>query len=227
MAKPPLPDVSTVRVHLTGRDASNFQWGVRLYFSYSAGPPSGADCTTLAGAINSAFSAHLAALMVPNYELDEVDVLDIATDTGLSGQNTTVVAGTRTGIPVAYQVAFNVEYGIARRYRGGKPRSYFPFGADTDLADYSHWTTALHDLVLTGVTAFFNAIEATSIPGLGTLKHINLSYYQGYQPRTTGGGQTTFKPKYRTDFAKSDVVTSYIPRLELSSQRRRRTASTP
>jgi hypothetical protein len=180
-----------------------------------------------AGVIRAAFAAHLAPLIVVNYELDEVDVIDITTETGLSGQDSTVVPGTRLGVPVAYQVAFNVEYGIARRYRGGKPRSYWPFGSNDDLLDYSHWTQALHDAVQTGVTAFFAQVAASSITGLGTVKHINLSYYKGYEPRTTGGGQTTFKPKYRTDNAKSDVVFSYIPRAELSSQRRRRVATTP
>ena len=93
--------------------------GNRFYLSYSGSAPSGANCTTLAGDIASQWSSHLAPLVNTSMILNEVDVLDIATDSGLSGQWTGSDAGTRTGSPVAVQVCTDIEFGIARRYRGG------------------------------------------------------------------------------------------------------------
>jgi hypothetical protein len=208
-------------------DAAGHYVGTRFYLSYSGSAPSGANCVTLAGDIEAQWAAHLAAETSVNYSLKEVDVLDIATDSGLSGQWTGTSAGSISDFPVAYQVAFNVEYNVAIRYRGGKPRGYWPFGTVSDLATYATWDSARISSVNTAIAAFFTAIEALSIGSMGTLAHVMLSYYDGYTTRTTGGGQTTFKPKYRTDFAYHYAVTGYSAKAELSSQKRRRTSTTP
>jgi hypothetical protein len=226
MADVPLPDVPCVRVRLIGEDPNANDWGVRFYLSYSGSAPSGANCTTLAGDIATAWGAHLNSLLSANALFNEVDVLDIATDSGFSGQAAPATAGGRSGTSLPAQVAANIEYGIARRYRGGKPRSYFPFGVDADMANVAQWTTDFVDEETTDIEAFFTAVEALSVGSMGTLKHVNLSYYKGYTNVEIPGQRARAIPTYRAT-ALHDDITGYFPKRELSSQRRRRTATTP
>lgn len=222
----PLPDVPCVRVRLIGEDPSANDWGVRFYLSYTGSAPSGANLNTLATDVAAAWASHLNSLFSENAIFEEVDCIDIATHTGASGSANPAAAGARSGTSLPAQVAFNVEYAIARRYRGGKPRGYFPFGVDGDLQDVAHWTSALHDAVLAGVEAFMAEVTALSIGSMGTLAHVNLSYYSGFTNHTNTSGRSRAVPTYRAT-ALSDPVTGYIPRTELSSQRRRRLATTP
>lgn len=215
-----------MRVRMTGIDDADNDWGVRFFLSYSGSAPTGANCATLASDVSSAFETDLAPLMVAAQSLTEVDVLDIATDSGLSGQWTGSVAGTSGGTGVPIQVCTNVEYGIARRYRGGKPRAYWPFGDTSQLLDQSHWTSAYLTSVNTGVTNFFAAISALSIGAVGTLAHVNLSYYKGFTNVTNSSGRERAVPTYR-DTALHDNITGYFAKAVTGSQKRRRTSTTP
>lgn len=226
MTTVPLPDVPCLRVRVIGEDGPGNDWGTRFYLSYAGSAPTGANCITLAGDISAAFGTHLASLMTSNNVLNEIDVLDIATDSGLSGQDTSVVAGTRSGTAMPAQVATNVEYGIARRYRGGKPRAYWPFGVQGDENNVSMWGSTFLAAVNTGVIAFFAEVEALSVGAVGTLKHVNLSYYKGFTNHTSTSGRESAVPTYRAT-AVHDDVTGYFAKALISSQRRRRVATTP
>lgn len=229
MATVPLPASPCVRVRLVYNDGNGQLAGNRFYLSYSGSAPSGANCTTLAGDIESAWSAHIAPLCAAgNYDLTEIDVLDIASDSGASGQWTGSAASTRSGTALPIQVCTNVEFDIARRYRGGKPRMYLPGGVEADLATQATWDSTFISAVNAGVAAFIAAIEALSIGSMGTLAHVNLSYYDGYATTTPPWRGPGFKypPKYRTE-AQLDTVEGYACKAVVGSQRRRRTATSP
>jgi hypothetical protein len=222
----PLPDVACMRVRCTGTDDIQNTWGVRFYLKYAGSAPTGSNCSTLASDISSAWASNLSSLLRSGSDLTEVDVLDIATASGFSGQATTTQAGSRTGGPLPASTAMNVEYGIQFRYRGGKPRGYYPFGTDTDLNDQSHWTTTFQALVQTGINDFFSAVTALSVGAVGALGHVDLSYYHGFTNVTNPSGRTRAVPTYRATALHRDVI-SYIPKLVISSQRRRINATTP
>jgi hypothetical protein len=122
-------------------------------------------------------------------------------------------------------VATNVEFNIARRYRGGKPRMFFPPGVAADLGTDGRWTDDWVDTINTQVAAFFTAVQAIDVGAVGLLQHVNLSYYQGFTNVTNSSGRTRAAPKYRTT-ALLDTITGYSAKAVLGSQRRRRTAST-
>lgn len=227
MATPPLPDVSCVRVRLVYNTGGSDEAGSRFYLSYSGSAPTGANCATLATDIAADWSSHCAGLVHSSTTLVEVDVLDITTPTGASGQWTGSIAGTLTGQALAIQLAQNVEYGVAIRYRGGKPRMYLPPPDVTAVGTSRTWTSGWTTGLGTAVAAFFAAVTSHSVGSMGTLAHVLLSYYEGYTSRTTGGGQVTFKPKYRSPNALHYNVLSYIPKSLMSSQKRRRTSTTP
>lgn len=225
MTPVPLPDIPCVRVKLDYSNASVLRAGSRFYLSYSGSAPSGANCATLASDVASEWAGVIAPLVQENFALIEVDVLDIATDSGLSGQWTGSNGGSRSGTACPAQCATNVEFGIARRYRGGKPRMYLPPGVNGDQSTDASWSAGFIGTVNTAVAAFFTNLEGLSVGSMGTLAHVNLSYYKGFTNNTTPSGRERAIPTYRAT-ALHDNVTGYSCKAEIGSQRRRRTATT-
>lgn len=225
MPTPPL--VQAVRCKLDYTQSDSDLGGSRFYLSYSGSAPSPANCVTLAGDIGSAWASHLAALISTDYNLTEVDVLDLASHTGASGVDTTV-HNSSGGTPILpANCAQNVEFLIARRYRGGKPRMYLPPAPQSELLDPGHWLNAWLSTVNTAVTAFFAQLEALSIGSMGTLTHVNISFYQGKNTSTPPWRGPGFKypPAYRAT-PLLDTVNGYACKSVVGSQRRRRTAQT-
>lgn len=226
MAVVPLPDTPCLRVRIIGKDDADNDWGTRFNLSYGGSAPTGANCTTIAGDIAAEYAAYLAALVHATVLMTEVDVLDIATAMGASGQWTGSTAGTRSGNINPIQVATNVEYGIAERYRGGKPRGYWPFGTYEDVANQANWNSSFITAVTAGIEGFFTAVEALSVGAVGALNHVLLSYYHGYTNVEVPGSRAYAKPTYRATALHFDV-TGYFPKTLMSSQRRRRSATSP
>lgn len=224
MTAPPLPASPCLRVRLDYTQADSFLCGSRFYLSYAGAAPTGGNCATLASDIEAAWLSHLAPNIHQDYALTEVDVLDIATDSGASGNWTGVEAAGLSDTAIPSNCAVNVEFDIARRYRGGKPRMFLPPPGVSEMATTEHWTSGYQSAVATGIGAFFTAIEALSVGAVGTLAHVNLSYYKGFTNITNSSGRTRAAPTYRSA-ALLDSVTGYAVKLEIGSQRRRRTAT--
>ena len=226
MTTPPLPASPCVRVSLKYSDGGGQFAGSRFFLSYSGSAPTGANCTTLAGDIEAQWASHIAPLCsAGNYDLVEVDVLDIATNSGLSGQWSGSTASTRSGSNLPLQCATNVEYDIARRYRGGKPRMYLPPGYESDMAGQNAWNATFITAVNTGVAAFFAGIAGLSVGSMGTLAHVSLSYYRSFTNIANSSGRERAVPTYKAT-ATLDTVNGYSTKATIGSQKRRRTATT-
>jgi hypothetical protein len=221
----PLPASPCVRVRLGYTTDAGTDMGSRFFLSYSGAAPSAANCSTLATDIGTAWNTNIASLVYSLISLTEVDVLDITTDSGASAVVTVDHPGTDSSATLVANVATNVEYDIARRYRGGKPRMFLPPPAGDKLASLDKWTTDFIGDVNTGVAAFFAALEALTVGSMGTLAHVNLSYYKGFTNVTNSSGRERAAGKYR-DVATLDTVTGYACKAVVGSQRRRRTATT-
>lgn len=222
----PLPDTPCVRVRLIYTDTDGNEMGNRFYLSYSGSAPSGANCATLASDISSAWGTNLKGLVIDSVSLTEIDVLDIATDSGLSGQWTGTVTGTNGSGPLSIQCAINVEFDIARRYRGGKPRFFLPTANNSEMDGLNRWTSGFVTTVNSDVAAFFTAVEALSVGSMGTLQHVNLSYYKGFTNIVNSSGRERAVPTYRGT-ALHDNVTGYSCKQTIGSQKRRRSSTTP
>lgn len=222
----PLPASPCMRCQLTWTNVDGTLASSRFYLSYSGSAPTAANLNTLATDIANAWNTDLAVVASVEWSLTEVDILDITTETGASGLAHVNFAGTVSGAQEPAQVAINVEYKIARRYRGGKPRIFLPPAGVSQTVDAAHWQPSFVTQVNTQVAAFFAAVEAFAVGSEGTLQHVNLSYYKGFTNVTNSSGRTRAAPKYR-DQALLDTVTGYSCKSELGSQKRRRTATTP
>lgn len=225
MTAPPLPASPCVRVRLGYTATAGTDMGSRFYLSYSGSAPTAANCLTLATDIAGAWNTHLAAICYSLISLTEVDVLDIATDSGAFGTATVDYAGGLTGGTLTANAAINVEFDIARRYRGGKPRMFLPPPDDTALGSVDKWSNTFVGTVNTAFAAFMSEVSGLSVGSMGSLAHVNLSYYKGFINVTNSSGRERAAPTYR-DTALLDTVTGYACKAVVGSQRRRRTATT-
>lgn len=224
MTEPPLPASPCVRVRLNYNDTPGNLLGSRFYLSYSGSAPTSGNCATLATDIANAWDANLSSLVSSQFSLAEVDVLDIATDSGSSGQWTGSNEGTDSSQYIPSNAATNIEFGIARRYRGGKPRMFLPPPGSDKLNTVNDWTAAFLTASNAGIEAFFSDIGDLDIGSMGTLAHVNLSYYKGFTNITNSSGRERAVPTYR-DSALLDTINGYFTKATVGSQRRRRVST--
>lgn len=225
MTAPPLPASPCLRVKLDYLNGDGSEAGSRFYLSYAGAAPTAGNCITLATDIAAAWNTNIAPQISNFWSLQEVDVLDLASLSGSSGIVAVSHQGSNGSNLVPASVAVNVEFDIARRYRGGKPRMFLPPGDASQLANGGRWSNDYVTAVNAALTAFMAEIQALSVGAVGALAHVNLSYYSGFKNVTNSSGRERAVPLYR-DTALLDSVSSYACKAVVGSQRRRRTATT-
>lgn len=219
----------TLRVRLIYAQPAGNPAGSRFYVSYSGSNPDAAACATFATGVRGAWTTHLAPMLSGNAELTAIDVQDLDISAGAAGTDPTAVAGTRSGSNLPQQVAAILEFGIARRYRGGKPKMYTPYGVESDTSSgVIDWTTTFQGQLVSAWNAFMTEVLALGIGGDSLVAQVNVGYYSGFTVVTNPiTGRTRDVPKYKSGPITPDQVTSVGMRTLFGSQRRRRTSSTP
>jgi hypothetical protein len=204
---PPLPPIAnTLKVSLGWQLDLNQTAESILHFQYSGGPPSAADCAAIAGAIQGSAVLDLKSLLQVENKVGIVTVLDIGSTTGAEGSGGTATAGTLAGAAMPASISVVMQHAIARRYRGGKPRSYAPFGDATKINSTGTWTSAFLALCVSGWASFItSALTATSGSTVLT-QYGSVSYYTAKALRTT--------PHW-------DPILATTARTRIGSQRRR------
>ena len=171
------PIIKVQLKHFRGTDADVL---THLYYNYSGGAPNAAALNTWCNTIVTAWVANLQAMAGSNVELVEVIATDLSSLSGARGTTSASAIGTRTGgvLPASTCVLMNMQ--IARRYRGGKPRVYWPYFTDTDLTSPQAWLTASLNAFNTAFNAFEAAIIASPPSGTAIVGKVNVSYYHGF-----------------------------------------------
>jgi hypothetical protein len=219
---PVLPDVAkVVRVACSGTDSLGGLWLTRFFVSYSGTAPVSADLATFDAAVNTAWGTNLKPLHGNDTVLTQIESVDLSTVTGAVDISAVTQQGTRAGTYIPGSAALVSSYKISRRYRGGHPRGYWPFGMTGDVANPTTWATAFQTACNTGLNAFFTAVLAAGWSGAGTLLHVNVSYYKGFTVvvnPTTGRARNV--PTLRVTPV-VDTITAQQARISIGTQRRR------
>lgn len=184
---PPLPVTPSAVLSITLHDDLNGDANVatKLYWAYSGGPPSNSDCDTIAAGVATHAGTYLGPLRSNTQSIFRIDVVDLATANGGVAQHASAVAGTLTGgvLPDVTCALMNMR--IARRYRGGKPRKYFPWGDETKLnTDGRTWTTGFITLCNTNWASFVTHLNSVTGGTTNLTGPVNVSYYRGYSAPT-------------------------------------------
>ena len=228
---PPLPaQPSTLAVELKHTYSNDTDVQVKQFWQYAGTAPTDAELNTFSSAVEAAWASHVAPLSSSDVVLVEVVSTDLTSDTASRGTWTGSTAGSVGTAPLSAQDCFLQGFTVARRYRGGKPRSYWPLGVAADLLDPQHWTSGFLSSVETGLAAYATAIEGAGWSGAGSIVQVNVSYYNGF--KIVGGPyplRTRNIPLVRGSGAPAgpvippDVITGATYSPLLATQRRRTT----
>jgi hypothetical protein len=218
---PALPSPGkVVRCDLFQTVGANTRVRNRIFFSYTGAGPTTADLTTLAGTISTAWNTNIAPQQNTGCTLTQIQLTDLNSASGAQVTSTVSRVGTLAGTALSAGVAMIVKFKINRRYRGGHPRFYLPGRVVADLASSTSWAAGSVSSLATAFAAFITACVASPPTNLGTMAHINVSYFTGFTNKTFPSGRTRAVPNTRVTPV-NDTVTSYSVNGLVGSQRRR------
>jgi hypothetical protein len=129
--------------------------------------------------------------------------------------------GTRGGTTMPAEACVVISQLLTRRFRGGHPRNYFPFGVISDLANPQAWSGTFVAFVGAQFTAFINQCIAGVWSGGGALLPVALSYYSGFTvviSPTTGRARNVPTRRASTLI---EAVSGFQVRSYIGTQRRR------
>jgi hypothetical protein len=192
----------------------------RQFFQYTGTGASITDMNTLAGNIASSYATNLAPMAHPTRILTDVVVIDLSSPTAPTGAAIVTTPGTRTGGDLPASSALLESGEIDRRYRGGHPRTYWPFGTDTDIDTPQLWNSAFATAAAAALAAHFADWSTDLVPGITTVSPINVSYYEGFTVHTgtTGRARNVSTPRLAPVV---DAIVEYVIRLGIAQIRKR------
>lgn len=221
---PALPAVANVaRVDLEWSDPAEALIVSRFFWKYSGGPPANADALAIATSIYNEAVTEFIPLLNPGLNLIGCRVTDLGSSTGADATYAHTTAGSRGGALVPANVCVLVNHLIGRRYRGGKPRSYLPFGSTSDFAvgNNQAWATSFLTSVQSAYNTWVTAVNTYTSGTTSMVNPCNVSYYEGF---TSVQNPVTLRwrnvPKQRAIPLVDTVNSSAFP-SRIASQRRR------
>jgi len=201
----PLPPVSkVVKLVITYTVGSDTSVVNILHFRYAGTAPSQTELAAWLAGVAAEYAAHCAQCAPASVIATTYTATDLSTPSSAQYVHSENHAGTRVGTELPANVAVLVNYHINRRYRGGKPRSYLPFGVGSDVQTGQLWTTAFHDLVQTQWLQFLTNV-ANQAMGSGNANStlVNVSYYWQEPPADGSpikpGTPSTVRPTPQVD----------------------------
>lgn len=217
-ALPPVPKV--IRIDLLQTFGGNTRVLDHFFLQYS-GALSIADLTTILNTVSSSWNTNIVGILQNVHTLTGVRGTDLTSATSPQVQIAASRVGTGTGPSTPSGTAMVIRFKVNRRYRGGHPRFYLSGLANGGLATPETWIAANLATVQTDWSNFISGCIASPPAAVGTLAHVNVSYFQGFTNKTFPSGRTRPVPNLRPGGPVVDLVVSYSVNPNVASQRRR------
>jgi hypothetical protein len=217
-ALPSVPKVVRVTVKQTLQEDTDVL--NRFFIQYTGTAPTSTDLNTFCGATSAAWGTHMSPEQNTNISVTEVLAEDLSSPSGAVGTSSLAQPGTRSGVTLTAAVCFVLKLTIARRYRGGHPRTYLWVGSETDIATVQSWKATFAAEVEAAWVAFISELASSVWTGGGSIQQVNVSYYAGFHNFTFPSGRTRPIPTLRSTPV-VDVVSAISGNLHIGSQRRR------
>lgn len=217
---PALPTVPNVlRAKLKWSVSTDVLVSTTLYFGYSGPAPDNAGALSFATTFAAAFAAP-ETLWDHDTTFLGCEVTDLSSVSGGVGEHDVSVAG-NLAEPISGASCVLLNYQIARRYRGGRPRSYFPFGDATTIGNRQTWGATFVSNVESNMASAFAACIGATAGSTTITNHVNVSYYDGFTVVTSPtSGRARNVPKLRTTPV-VDTISSFSVSTRIANQRRR------
>lgn len=221
---PALPDVPNVLRLTYGFEFSGGGPEIfpREYWEYSGTAPSGAQLDTFCDSAFDAFKTNCRGLFHAAVTMEKVEAIDLSSSTAAVGSSShTPYTGTLSGATLTAEQAMVILYSVHRRYRGGHPKTFWPFGDQDQLTSDQAWNGTFTNGVDTDVSAYHTAVEALTWSGATIVGQVNVSYYEGFTVHTGTTGRARNVSTPRTSPVVDPVIAMSVPTY-VSQQRRRR-----
>lgn len=218
-----LPDVPGVlRLDILYGGGADISAGSRVFFSYTGTAPTDATLDTMCTALNADWETLFTSLTPSETVFFGTRLTDLTTPASGRGEVAASAAGDRGTTLIPFGAAAVLDFKIARRYRGGKPRIYLPLGIDSDITGGYQWTSAFTGDVATAWTGFKAAVIAYSASGMTMSEQVAVSYYSGFTNEAYGT-PTKYRrvPTLRGGGPVTDVIFDHAVAAHIGSQRRR------
>jgi hypothetical protein len=212
---PPLPAVPGVLKLVLSSSRSDSDVENILHIGYTGSPPSAANISTyltsyVAPASETLFNAEGSTDLTGT----TIEGIDLSSDTGASASVDFSSTGTRTGDFAPSSACVVTSWTIGRRYRGGHPRTYWPFGTAGTYESGSSklWDTGFISAVETALGVWEGVITDVTVGATVFNTLVNVSYVdKNLNP----------DPPYRRTTPVVDVITGLVVKQRICSQRRR------
>lgn len=217
---PPLPNVNKVL-----RIAMRYAWAGdtdvinRTFYQYS-GTATLTNIGDVATLFFTEWGTNFLALMSSDISLTDVTVEDLTSSSGFTANASGVTPGSIGTAALSSAACLIVKRVIARRYRGGHSRIYFPGLVTSDLQDDNTWKGTTISAWLAAMAAFDAAISAAVPSGLSSLTPVNVSFYDGFTNFLEPSGRYRARPTTRSS-PLVDLIAGYAVNPQVGSQRRR------
>lgn len=197
----------------------------RLFQSYTGGPPSAQALDHLASVIATAWGTLIAPDSTPDLALTGVNIEDLTSPTAASIEHSVSpqIPGTNGGGKTGAGTAFCISNLIARRYRGGHPRTYLAGKPASALLDEQTWLAASVNSWVSDWSTFVAGMAGT-YSGIGAtytvVGPVSVSYFAGFTNVLYPSGRYHAVPNRRgTPIV--DSIFGFRGNHKVASQRRR------
>lgn len=162
---PAMKDVAnTLRLDI-GFTLNGVPSGTRMFFTYDN---TAAPTTSFCNAVNASAKSVLASTFKPLWHTSTSVVMikttDLSSHTAAYAQDNSTTPGSAAGSAAPANAAVQINYLINNRYRGGKPRGFWPGGLVTQFQDAQHWQSSFVTSYQTAINNLIVAVIATVGP---------------------------------------------------------------
>lgn len=220
---PALPNVpQVIRVRMLWTIGSKEGQGVRFFYNYTGSAPTVTNLQSFGTTLNTAADAQWANVLGVENTYTGCILEDLTTPTSAVADVADSHAGSLSGDPVPAGAAFVTSYEIPTRYRGGHPRSYWPFGSGSEMTNNDIWSSTFTSTAQAAVATIIDSLVG-AIEGSTTIEnHVAVSYYSGF---TVVTNPITHRSRNVPTLRATPIVTavgSIVGRNYIGSFRKRR-----
>jgi hypothetical protein len=220
-ARPPVPNVIQFSfLHTSNIDTPMVN---RVFFQYSGSAPTPTEMTTLVTNAISHWTGNVQKYQSNEWSLTSATGTDLTSATSAEETVTSGLNGTASAASAPFGAAMVISHKIARRYRGGHPRTYlggFPFD---QIAD-GFWSTAEYSNIVAGWAAYIAAMLTEAWSGGAISSNVAVSFYTGFLNHTFPSGRVRPVPQLRPTPLVDQIVADVV-HTAVASQRRRNPVS--
>jgi hypothetical protein len=218
---PVLPAVpAVVRADFLHTMAGGARAQFRKFFKYG-GALSAADAQSWVNTMNTAWNTRINVLFTTEVTLNSVLLTDLSSALAPQALAATARPGTAVPPTVPNGVALVLKDKIARRYRGGHPRTYLMGMRAGNLTNANAWDPTFIGNLLGFWNSFISDILTLAPVAALPITEVNVSYFSGFTVLAPVGKRAKNIPSFRVGGPIVDTILSHSVNPKPGSQRRR------